>query len=419
MTVPIQQVNANADTWSVFISKFNTAANAISSLVVSVDGVANGNAEITGTYIADSFSGETYTGNVATFTTGNIATITTDDITAAVADIDSLTANTVVATTLSVSGSLTLSAINATTGNIVTLTSNVATITTGNVRTLSSNNATINVATITTGNVVTLTSNVATITTAAITTMNAATSFTNTLSIAVDRLLVTGGNTTHKYMTTNGSGNLSFTEIDVLNSSGFLDYSANVQNQIDGKVAKAGDTMTGALVLPAANTTATSARVPHGAAPTSPTNGDLWSTVSGFFARINGATRRFLTDGDIGSTVQGYDASTAKLNVEDQTLTGGARVTSKSLGTITSGTLTPDPGDRPLQHCTNGGAFSLLPGSNMGSYILDITNNASAGAITISSWTKVIGSFTTTNGAKFRCSCSIGNLGSLLIIEEL
>lgn len=109
----------------------------------------------------------------------------------------------------------------------------------------------------------------------------------------------------------------------------------------------------------------------------------------------------------------------AVLDVEDQVVTGGARVTSKSLGTITSGTLTLDPGDRPLQHCTNGGAFTLAPGSNTGSILLDITNNGSAGAITTSGWTKVVGSFTTVNAAKFRCHASIGDAGSLLTVQAM
>ena len=108
------------------------------------------------------------------------------------------------------------------------------------------------------------------------------------------------------------------------------------------------------------------------------------------------------------------------MTVADQVITGGARVTSLSLGTITSGTLTPDPGDRPLQHYTNGGAHTLAPGSNSGAYYLDITNNGSAGAITTSGWTKVSGdSFTTTNGHKFRCSCSVGDAGSLLVVQAM
>lgn len=107
-------------------------------------------------------------------------------------------------------------------------------------------------------------------------------------------------------------------------------------------------------------------------------------------------------------------------DVADQVVTGGARITSLSLGTITTGTVTPDPGDRPMQHYTNGGAHTLAPGSNNGFYTLDITNNGSAGAITTSGWTKVSGSvFTTTNGHKFRCSCSVGDAGSLLSVQAM
>lgn len=110
----------------------------------------------------------------------------------------------------------------------------------------------------------------------------------------------------------------------------------------------------------------------------------------------------------------------AKLNVEDQTLTGGARVTSKDLGTLSTGTLTLDPGDRPLQHYTNNGAHTLAPGTNSGSFLLDVTNGASAGAITMSGWTKVAGdAFTTTSGHKFRLHCSIGAGGSMVVVQGL
>lgn len=45
------------------------------------------------------------------------------------------------------------------------------------------------------------------------------------------------------------------------------------------------------LVLTAASATgAAGLRLPHGAAPTSPVNGDIWTTTAGLFVRINGAT---------------------------------------------------------------------------------------------------------------------------------
>lgn len=126
-----------------------------------------------------------------------------------------------------------------------------------------------------------------------------------------------------------------------------------------------------------------------------------------------------LKSADIGTTVQGYDAATTKNNVEDQAITGGGRVTVKDLGTITTGTLTPDPGDRPMQKYTNNGAHTLAPGTNYGAYMLTVVNGASAGAVTTSGWTKVVGSFTTTNGHKFRCHCSIDGDGSVLIIQAM
>ena len=49
-------------------------------------------------------------------------------------------------------------------------------------------------------------------------------------------------------------------------------------------------TTAGTLVLNAADTTGASVRLAHGAAPTSPVDGDMWTTTSGLFVRINGST---------------------------------------------------------------------------------------------------------------------------------
>jgi len=51
-----------------------------------------------------------------------------------------------------------------------------------------------------------------------------------------------------------------------------------------------GGTLTGQLITPAATTALASLRAPHGAAPTSPVNGDIWTTTAGVFARINAVT---------------------------------------------------------------------------------------------------------------------------------
>lgn len=59
---------------------------------------------------------------------------------------------------------------------------------------------------------------------------------------------------------------------------------------LDSKLDKTGGTMTGPLVTPASTTSAANLNLPHGVAPTSPTNGDVWTTTTGVAAQLNGAT---------------------------------------------------------------------------------------------------------------------------------
>lgn len=47
---------------------------------------------------------------------------------------------------------------------------------------------------------------------------------------------------------------------------------------------------TAALALAASTTGVASLRIPHGSAPTSPVDGDVWTTTAGLYVRINGAT---------------------------------------------------------------------------------------------------------------------------------
>ncbi len=115
-----------------------------------------------------------------------------------------------------------------------------------------------------------------------------------------------------------------------------------------------------------------------------------------------------MPDGSYTYTFPGASVTLAALNLEDQTLAGGARVTVKDLGNLSGQTITPDPGDRPHQKLTNNGAGTIAPGSNYGDYYLDVINASGAGAITTSGWTKVSGdSFDTTTTSKFRCGCSV------------
>ena len=114
--------------------------------------------------------------------------------------------------------------------------------------------------------------------------------------------------------------------------------------------------------------------------------------------------------GDLGISLQFPDPSLAdmvRLDAEDQTITGGARVTPKALGNLSGATITPDPGDRPMQTVVNNGAGSILPGSNQGSYTLIIKNASGAGAITTTGWTLIGDAFDTTSTSRFVCSAIV------------
>lgn len=61
---------------------------------------------------------------------------------------------------------------------------------------------------------------------------------------------------------------------------------------VTGVVAVGGATSSAstAIITPASTTAISSMRVPHGAAPTSPVDGDIWTTTAGLYVRINGVT---------------------------------------------------------------------------------------------------------------------------------
>lgn len=121
-------------------------------------------------------------------------------------------------------------------------------------------------------------------------------------------------------------------------------------------------------------------------------------------------------------TLQDASGIMALLNVEAQTLAGGANVTVKDLGALSaagSNTITPNPGNRPHQKLTNDHAGSVLPGSNAGSYILDIINTTGAGALTTTGWTLKGDSFDTTTTSKFRCYCSVTSDAKTMNVQKV
>ena len=123
----------------------------------------------------------------------------------------------------------------------------------------------------------------------------------------------------------------------------------------------------------------------------------------------------------IAALAEPIDADILKADVGD-TLTAGYLSDSFAGGTITTGTYTPAPatGQENFQHIVNGGAFTLDPPASPCTVILEITNNASAGAITTTGFTSVDGdAFTTTNNDAFICYITRTNGNSYLSVKAL
>lgn len=73
----------------------------------------------------------------------------------------------------------------------------------------------------------------------------------------------------------------------------------NRQDEAAAKLPLAGGTLTGKLNLIAGVTGNAPVKIPHGVAPTSPVDGDVWSTSTAFFVRQNGTTQQLSTAADL------------------------------------------------------------------------------------------------------------------------
>jgi len=145
------------------------------------------------------------------------------------------------------------------------------------------------------------------------------------------------------------------------------------------RAALAGATFTGLVTTVAATTTTAGLNVPHGAAPTTPVNGDVWTTTGGLFARVNGATKQFGTLSD-GLTYSGNNTFSGP------TLVFGNSTAASSVSIGTGATTTGLT--KTVSIATNGAAGSTTTvtiGSTTGTSTTTLqgtTNGVTAAALT-------------------------------------
>lgn len=132
---------------------------------------------------------------------------------------------------------------------------------------------------------------------------------------------------------------------------------------------------------------------------------------------INDNTTNDITPADVRSVFTDLEDSAAWFDeavfrAETSNLTAGYTTTPFSLGTATTGTVTPAFANGNLQTLTNGGAFTLAaPTTGSGTMLIELANTAGAGTVTLSGFASVTGAtLTGTNGHLFLLS--IARFGS-------
>mgnify|MGYP003631067866 CR=1 FL=1 len=145
-------------------------------------------------------------------------------------------------------------------------------------------------------------------------------------------------------------------------------------------------------------------------APTVDNDGDALSTGDLYFNTgtndlwvYNGSVWQLAAVSTAGfPTLAGTNAWTGTNDFQGTLTIDGVQTTSDDDGTKTTGTYTPVVTDGNFKEIVNGGAFTLAPPAETCTMVIQVLNNASAGAITTSGFTIVDGDAqATTNTNKF------------------
>lgn len=198
----------------------------------------------------------------------------------------------------------------------------------------------------------------------------------------------------------------STTQVQYNNAGSFGGEAAFAYDASTDLLSVVNITTTGRILTAASATGGSGFRAPHGAAPTSPTNGDIWTTTSGLFARIN------------GSTVGPFVASASVTGFTSSLNTASPNNTTNASRLLASGGTTDQ--DIVLQPKAAGGILAQLPdgttagGDKRGSSVVDFQQSRSSSAQVAGGFYTVIGGGqgNTTSGSASVVSGGNGNTAS-------
>lgn len=163
-----------------------------------------------------------------------------------------------------------------------------------------------------------------------------------------------------------------------------------VVGDVSGAAALAGATFTGLVTTVASTTTTAGLNLPHGTAPTTPVNGDVWTTTGGTFWRQNGSTKQAMNLGDTQTVSGNITFSNASGTFGSSTAAGTINVASGA--TVSASTKTVNIGTAGVSGSTtniNVGPVAGASTTTIGATTASSTLNLATGA-TLSGSTKTI-----------------------------
>lgn len=131
----------------------------------------------------------------------------------------------------------------------------------------------------------------------------------------------------------------------------------------------------GKLTFTTATTATASATLPHGTAPSSPTNGDVWTTTTGLYARINGATVGPM--GDVAGPSSATDNAIVRWDGTSGNLVQNSTVTIQDNGLLSNNVSTQFSGStQAMSFSVSSSAANDIAIAVQGSAFTSGSNNA-------------------------------------------